>query len=69
MFREFKEVPYQQWGPWTNHWGYTTVIAQFDHDDIIMKVTTPYNRKIVHRYSDWESCQDMVELIEQDRRF
>lgn len=69
MFYNFQEVPYQQWGPWRNQWGYVTVVAQFDHDDIMLKSITPYNRKIVRRYTDWESCQRMIELLEQDRRF
>ena len=66
---EFKEIPYQQWGPWTNRWGYTTTIAQFDHDDIILKCVTPYRSKFIERYTDWEDCQQRLELIEQDRRF
>ncbi len=66
---KFKEVPYQLWGPWRNQWGYVTSIAQFEEDDIMLKVITPYNQKFVHRYSDWEDCQSMIELIEQDRRF
>lgn len=66
---EFKEIPYHVWGPWRNQWGYVTEIAQFDNDDIILKSRTPCNRKIVRRFTDWEACQKMVELIEQDRRF
>lgn len=66
---QFQEVPYQLWGPWQNQWGYITSIAQFDKDDILLKTITPYKRKIVKRYSDWEDCQKMIELIEQDRRF
>ncbi len=69
MFHEFKEVPYQVWGPWRNQWGYVTSIAQFADDDIILKSVTPYNRKIVHRFTDWEDCENMVDLLEQDRRF
>ncbi len=69
MFYEFKEVPYAVWGPWRNQWGYITSIAQFDDDDIVLKSHTPYNKRIVRRFSDWESCEKMVELIEQDRRF
>ena len=67
--QQFKEVPYHQWGPWQNHWGYVTTIAQFDEDDIILKTVTPYGTKIVKRFSDWEECQWEIELIEQDRRF
>ena len=66
---EFKEVPYNVWGPWQNHWGYITTVAQFDEDDIILKSITPSKRKIVHRFTDWETCQEAIELIEQDRRF
>jgi hypothetical protein len=66
---EFQEIPYLKLGPWRNYWGYTTVIAQFDHDDIIVKTTLPNNRKIVRRFSDWEDCEDFVDLIDQDRRF
>ena len=65
----FKKIPYQQWGPWRNHWGYVTTVAQFDEDDIILKCVTPYKYKIVERYTDWEDCQRRIELIEQDRRF
>ena len=66
---EFEEVPYAVWGPWQNHWGYITTVAQFDEDDIILKSITPNKRKIVHRFTDWEDCQQLIELIEQDRRF
>jgi hypothetical protein len=69
MYHEFKEVPYAVWGPWRNQWGYVTVIAQFAEDDIILKSTTPYNRRIVRRFTDWEDCQQEIELIEQDRRY
>jgi hypothetical protein len=68
-FYEFKEVPYHQWGPWENQWGYVTTVAQFDVDDLILKSETPYNTYIVKRFSDWEDCQREIELIEQDRRF
>jgi len=68
-FLEFKEVPYAVWGPWQNHWGYVTTVAQFDEDDIILKSITPSLRKIVHRFTDWEDCQQVIELIEQNRRF
>ncbi len=69
MFYEFKEVPYDTWGPWRNQWGYVTTVAQFDEDDIMLKSITPYNRKIVRRFTDWEDCQRLIELLEQDRRF
>lgn len=69
MDLEFQQVPYHTWGPWRNQWGYVTVVAQFSEDDILLKTTTPYNKKILKRYSDWEDCQQMIELIEQDRRF
>lgn len=65
----FKKVPYHQWGPWQNQWGYVTTVAQFDEDDIILKSITPCNRCIVKRFCDWEDCQRAIELIEQDRRF
>ncbi len=66
---EFKEVPYRQWGPWKNQWGYVTTVAQFDEDDIMLKTITPYGTKRVKRFSDWEDCQQEIELIEDDRRF
>ncbi len=66
---EFTEVPYDIWGPWRNKWGYVTVVAQFDDDDILLKSITPYNKKILKRYSDWEECEKMIDLLEQDRRF
>lgn len=69
MFCNFKEVPFQLWGPWKNQWGYVTSIAQFDDDDIIVKTLTPYNDKIVRRFTDWEDCEKMIDLLEQDRRF
>lgn len=69
MLHQFKEVPYQTWGPWRNQWGYITTIAQFDEDDIILKSITPYGMRLVRRFVDWESCEKMIELIEQDRRF
>ena len=69
MFYEFKEVPYAKWGPWRNQWGYITEVAQFAEDDIMLKSITPCNRKIVGRFTDWETCQKVIELIEQDRRF
>ncbi len=65
----FKEISYQKWGPWKNHWGYITTVAQFDEDDIILKTITPYGTKKVRRFSSWEECQEEIELIEQDRRF
>jgi hypothetical protein len=66
---DLKEIKYDVWGPWRNQWGYVTVVAQFDIDDIILKSITPSKRKIVKRFCDWEDCQKMIELIEQDRRF
>ena len=66
---QFKEIPYQQWGPWRNQWGYVTTVAQFDDDDIMLKTITPHNRNIVRRFTHWEDCADVIELIEQDRRF
>jgi hypothetical protein len=66
---EFEKVSHQTWGPWRNQWGYVTVVAQFDEDDILLKTITPNNRRILKRYSDWEECEHMIELIEQDRRF
>lgn len=68
MFR-FKKIPYHQWGPWRNQWGYTTTVAQFADDEIILKSITPCRRRIIRRFSDWEECQAAIELIEQDRRF
>jgi hypothetical protein len=65
---DFQIVPYQQWGPWRNHWGYVTSIAEFD-DDIIVKSITPSKKKIIKRFINWESCEEFLDLIEQDRRF
>jgi len=69
MFFEFEEVPFAVWGPWRNHWGYVTEVAQFGEDDLILKSLSPNNKKIVKRFSHWEDCAEMIELIEQDRRF
>lgn len=66
---DFRKIPYQQWGPWTNQWGYVTTVAQFDEDDIILKTQTPYNTKIIRRFEDWERCEEAIMLFEQDRRF
>lgn len=66
---EFRRIPYKQWGPWRNQWGYVTTVAEFDEEDIILKSITPYNKSIVKRFSDWDECQEMLDLIEQDRRF
>jgi hypothetical protein len=65
----FKEVPYQQWGPWRNQWEYITEVAQFSEDDIWVKSITPYRYKLIRNFEDWEDCQKFIELIEQDRRF
>jgi hypothetical protein len=65
----FKEVSYQQWGPWRNQWGYITEVAQFSEDDIWVKSITPYRYKLIRNFEDWEDCQKFIELIEQDRRF
>jgi hypothetical protein len=65
----FQQVPFSQWGPWRNHWGYVTTVAQFDEDDIILKSITPHGKQLVKRFVDWEDCQQMIELIEQDRRY
>lgn len=69
MIHDFKEVPYHRWGPWRNQWGYVTEVAQFDEDDIILKTVTPGRTQIVRRFSHWEECAKLIELIEQDRRF
>jgi len=66
---EFNAVDYAVLGPWRNRWGYVTEIAQFGEDDIILKSITPDRRKIICRFTDWEQCEQMVELIESDRRF
>jgi len=66
---DLKQMPFHQWGPWINQWGYVTTVAQFDDDDIMLKSITPYRHKIVKRFCDWEDCQKAIELIEQDRRF
>jgi hypothetical protein len=69
MLYEFKEVPHTVWGPWQNQWGYVTTVAQFSEDDIILKTITPFNIRIVKRFTDWEECEETICLIEQDRRF
>ena len=66
---EFEQTPFQQWGPWRNQWGYITVVAQFDEDDIMLRCITPYKKQIVKRFCDWDECQQEIELLEQDRRF
>ena len=66
---EFEQIPFHVWGPYINQWGYVTTVAQFDEDDIILKIITPHHTKIVKRFCDWELCADEIELIEQDRRF
>ncbi len=40
-----KSIPFHQWGPWRNQWGYVTTVAQFDEDDIMLKSITPYQQK------------------------
>ena len=69
MLENLKLVPYQQWGPWRNYWGYETTIACFDHDDIVVKVIGPNNAKMIRYFADWESCEEFIDLVEQDRRF
>ncbi len=66
---QLTELPAQVWGPWQNHWGYVTTIAQFSPDDILLKTIRPNRTKVIKYFSDWEDCADYVELIEQDRRF
>lgn len=66
---DFKKVKFQQWGPWRNHWGYETTIADFGNEDIVVKTLTPYKTKVVKNFSDWEECEDYIEQINQDRRF
>jgi len=66
---DFKEIPYQLWGPWRNQWGYVTAVAQFSDEDLILKSLTPDNRKVIRRFTHWEDCARFIELIEQDRRF
>jgi hypothetical protein len=65
----FQKIKYEQFGPWRNAWGYTTTIACFDDNDIIVKTETPYNTRLTEMFDDWESCEEFIELIEQDRRF
>ena len=69
MLYEFEEVPHTVWVPWQNQWGYVTTVAQFSEDDIILKTITPFNKRIVKRFTDWEECEETICLIEQDRRF
>lgn len=66
---ELKELPFQQWGPWRNHWGYETVVAEFDDHTIILKSISPNGTEIVAYFTDWEDCENLVVLIEHDRRF
>lgn len=65
---DFEVIDYQEWA-WRNQWGYTTTIADFGDDDIIVKAITPYNTKLLKQFSNWEDCEKFIELIEQDRRF
>lgn len=67
--QDFKQVKHQVLGPWRNRWGYTTTIAQFDDDSIIVRTVTPYKRKLIKHFEDWETCADFIDLIEDDRRF
>ncbi len=69
MFHRFEKVPFQRWGPWVNHWGYVVELAQFDEDNIILKTRTPYGKRFVKRFVDWEECEAELELIAEDRRF
>ncbi len=66
---DFKELPYDSFGPWRNKWGYVTEIAYFDVDDIILKSHTPYDETIIRYCNSWEECEQYVILIESDRRF
>lgn len=68
-FHTFETIPYQELGPWRNQWGYVTTIAHFDDDSIVVKAETPYKTKLIKNFSDWESCEKFIDLIEQDRRF
>ncbi len=69
MFHEFQTVNHNILGSWRNRWGYTTTIATFDDNDIIVKTMTPYKTKIIKYFSDWETCEAFIDLIEDDRRY
>ena len=62
------DIYYQEYGPWTNYWGYQTTLAIID-DLYITKVYTPYNTKEVTYFGDERSLSDYINLIDQDRRF
>lgn len=66
---ELQELPHHTWGPWRNHWGYETVVAQFDDELIIVKSLTPYDEELIAYFSDWDECEDFIVLLEHDRRF
>lgn len=66
---EFKELPYQLWGPWRNQWGYVTAVAQFGDEDLVLRTVAPNKKKLVRHFTHWEDCAKFIELIEQDRRF
>jgi environmental stress-induced protein Ves len=60
---------YDRLGPWRNHWGYTVEIAQFQDGTIIVRYETPQGESGRAYFTDWESCERFVLLLEQDRRF
>ena len=62
------DIYYQEYGPWTNHWGYQTTLAIID-DIYITKVYTPYSTKEVTYFGNERSLNEYIDLINQDRRF
>lgn len=62
------DIYYQEYGPWTNAWGYQTTLAIID-DLYITKVYTPYATKEITYFGDEHSLSDYINLIDQDRRF
>lgn len=62
------DIYYQEFGPWTNHWGYRTTLAIVD-DIFITKVYTPYCTREVNYFGNESSLNAYIDLINQDRRF
>ncbi len=62
------DIYYQEYGPWTNYWGYQTTLAIID-DLYITKVYTPYRTKEITYFASEGSLNAYIDLINQDRRF
>jgi hypothetical protein len=62
------DIYYQEYGPWTNAWGYCTTLAIID-DLYITKVYTPYDTREISYFGDESRLNEYIDLINQDRRF